>query len=178
MARLTFPAIIVVALALLAGCATSTPARPAAAGDLVEMERMAEQAYARGDFARASDLYAGVVEAMPDQAEYWYRLGNAYARQGLHQEAALSYRQSLALDASNARGWHNLGMMHLRLANESFLAGEKRGSQRARAHEENQRLADATSRILDEGAPMPSPAAVPARSPVGEDVHQQAGGEQ
>ncbi len=177
MARLTFAAIILAVLAMLGGCATSRPAPQPAAGDLVEMERMAEQAYARGDFARASDLYAGVVEAMPDQAEYWYRLGNAYARQGLYQEAALSYRQSLALDASNARGWHNLGMMHLRLANESFTAGEKRGSQRARAHAENQRLATATSRILEEGAAAPPPAMRPSPAPIGEGAQPQAGGE-
>lgn len=156
MVRLSACLLAAVMLAGLAGCASSRGQGARAGTDLVAMEEMAAQAYRQGDYARAADLYAGVVEAMPDQAEYWYRLGNAYARQGLIQQAALSYRQSLALDSDNARGWHNLGMMQLKLANEAFAAGEARGSKRARVHAENRRLADATSRIMDEGRGAPS----------------------
>ncbi|MCF7223593.1 tetratricopeptide repeat protein [Marilutibacter chinensis] len=166
MGRLSRCLLPILLLAGLAGCA-STAGTPRG-NDLLAMEEMAARAYRQGDYVRAADLYAGIVEAMPDQAEYWYRLGNAYARQGLSQEAALSYRQSLALDASNARGWHNLGMMQLKLANEAFAAGEARGSKRARVHAENQRLADATSRILDEGhnaSVRPAPDGAPSPQP-------------
>lgn len=166
--------LLVLLLPALAGCASS-PRDTRPETDLVAMEQMAERAYHQGDYARAADLYAGIVEAMPDQAEYWYRLGNAYARQGLDQEAALSYRQSLALDSSNARGWHNLGMMHLRLANEAFGAGEKRGSKRARAHAENRRLAEATTRILNDGG-APAGGAPEDAPPAPQGANEEAGG--
>ena len=174
MACLILRAVLSCLVLALAGCATPST-KPALGVDLLEMERRAAQAYVAGDYAQASELYAGIVESMPDQAEYWYRLGNAYARQGLDQEAALSYRQSLALDSSNARAWHNLGMMHLKLANASFLSGQRRGSTRVRAHEENARLAKATSRILEEGsaaAQEPPAGAAPATNA----PHEEAGG--
>lgn len=164
MGRLTARLVPIVLLLGLAACA-ATPAPRDAKINLLETEQLAEQAYRRGDYARAAELYADIVEAMPGEADYWYRLGNAYARQGLSQQAALSYQQSLALDASNARGWHNMGMMHLKLAHEAFEAGEKRGSTRARVHEENRRLAEATSRVLEQdgrGAPAPAPVPVMA----------------
>jgi Flp pilus assembly protein TadD len=177
MVRLIARAVSMALLLMLAGCASSPKAQGADA-DLIEMEQMAEQAYRQGNYARASDLYAGIVEAMPDQAEFWYRLGNAYARQGLSQEAALSYHQSLALDASNARGWHNLGMMQLKLANEAFVAGEKRGSRRARVNEENRRLANATSSILEDDSAS-TRQALPGNPPPEElGIRGEAGGKQ
>lgn len=197
MGRLSVRLLPVVLSLALAACA-SAPAPRAATIDLVETERLAEQAYRQGDYARAAELYADIVEAMPGEADYWYRLGNAYARQGLSQQAALSYQQSLALDSGNARGWHNMGMMHLKLAHEAFEAGEKRGSKRARVHEENRRLAEATARVLEHGgravsAPAPamatpatampepgaaatdgSPAAAPEAADAG--INEEAGG--
>lgn len=170
MGRLSARLLPVVLSLALAACA-SAPAPRGATVDLAEIEQLAEQAYRQGDYARAAELYADIVEAMPGEADYWYRLGNAYARQGLSQQAALSYQQSLALDPGNARGWHNMGMMHLKLAHEAFEAGKKRGSTRARVHEENRRLAEATSRVLEHGgraASVPAPAMPATAMPAAE----------
>lgn len=167
MGRLNARMLPAVLLLGLAACA-SAPAPRGVNVDLVATEQLAEQAYRQGNYVLAAKLYVDIVEAMPDQADYWYRLGNAYAQQGLSQQASLSYQQSLALDPGNARGWHNLGMMHLKLAHEAFDAGEKRGSKRARVHEENRRLAEATSRVMQRGdrsAPATAPA-TPAAMPV------------
>lgn len=175
MGRLSVRIAALSVLLAIAGCA-STPETRSGGGDLIEMTRMAEQAYREGDYVRAADLYAGVVEAMPDQPEYWYRLGNTYARQGLNQEAALSYRQSLALDPANARGWHNLGMVQLKLANEAFGAGQVQGSTRTRAHEENKRLARATSDVLEAGRSSVPASGSGEASPAEAGVSVEAGG--
>lgn len=115
---------LALALAFLAaGCQQQGGVRPGPAGleDVVVLTRQAEEAYASEDWAAAEKAYRRLTEAVPQNAENWFRLGNALARLGRHQEAIARYREALVREPGHARAWHNLGMTQLRVATSTFV---------------------------------------------------------
>lgn len=82
--------------------------------DMVKQQREAQAAFDSGENARAEVLYKGLVRAMPNDAETWFRLGNLYARTDNPDQAVNAYLTSLSLNGSDARAWHNLGIVRLR----------------------------------------------------------------
>lgn len=119
-------------LVLASGCASSgapgadTPASPDAAS-LLEIEAQAAQAYRAQRSADAVRLYTSLLEAVPEEPEYWYRLANSLVRTGRYGEAELAYQHLLGLQPDHARAWHNLGIVRVRRAQEAF-AGAVRHS--------------------------------------------------
>lgn len=108
---------------LLTGCAhLGVDGEPAAE---VPVRSEAEAAYAADDWARASRAYRGYLDAKPDDAEAWYRLGNAEARRGELAAAEAAYRQSLALAPERARARHNLGLVQLQLGRRNLLEARR-----------------------------------------------------
>ena len=53
--------------------------------------------------------------------EIWFRLGNSYARLNNHGAAIQSYQQALNRDPRNSKTWHNLGIVQLKLATNTFI---------------------------------------------------------
>lgn len=96
---------------LLTGCAGLLPK-----SNLVAQQNAANQDYAAGRFAQASDQYRSLAKAMPSDAGVRYQLGNSLARQGDTQGAIASYLEALLRDPQHARAWHNLLQVQLREA--------------------------------------------------------------
>jgi len=105
----------------LAGC-SSTPARHAAKLDSVlQTQQQADQAYTSGDMAGSIALYRKLTEAVPQEADYWYRLGNAYARLQQPDQAVDAYQQAIKRNGAHARAWHNLAIVRMRQAQAALI---------------------------------------------------------
>jgi tetratricopeptide (TPR) repeat protein len=89
--------------------------------DLVKMQQDAQAAFDSGENARAEALYKGLLRATPNDAETWFRLGNLYARTDNPDQAVNAYLTSLSLNGSDARAWHNLGIVRMRQGWAAFL---------------------------------------------------------
>jgi tetratricopeptide (TPR) repeat protein len=68
----------------------------------------------------AADDYALLVEAMPQDANFWFRYANALARADRPEQAVAAYREVLVRDARYSKAWFNMGIVQLRLAANSF----------------------------------------------------------
>ncbi|MBB1061997.1 tetratricopeptide repeat protein [Marilutibacter spongiae] len=160
------------ALVLLAGgCAGGAATRavtPAPQEDLVVLEQRADAAYRNGDDETAAVLYRDLVEAMPAEGEYWYRLGNALFRRANYEDASIAYRQVLAVDPANAKAWHNLGVVRVHQAQAAFAAGVQNAGEGGDVFDESLRLSTSLYSLMDESrdaGPPPGPSATePARS--------------
>jgi len=109
----------VLACAIGAGCGGLETR--SAGEDLVKMHQAAQAAFDSGENARAEVLYKGLVRAMPNDAETWFRLGNLYARTDNADQAVSAYLTSLSLNGNDPRAWHNLGVVRLRQAWAALL---------------------------------------------------------
>jgi tetratricopeptide (TPR) repeat protein len=98
--------LIIIALsAVLCGCAALGSSN---SNDLLELQRQAQQAYADGNYVRASEYYQRLTMSMPSDADTRYRLGNSLAREGRHEQAIQVYREALLRDPQHARAWYNM----------------------------------------------------------------------
>lgn len=159
----------------LAGCAGPTKHVRAGAGSLLDVDREAEAAYAAGDHETAIERYQVLLEAMPDDANYWYRLANALVKTGRHDAAALAYQRTLSLDPKNARAWHNLGVVRLHQSQASFAHSVKQSGHGDAVFHESLRLSRAVYSLTDErtaapaspvpSSPVPSPTALSPLAP-------------
>ncbi|HUA82060.1 MAG TPA: tetratricopeptide repeat protein [Dyella sp.] len=112
------------AAALLAGCATapgSTPHAPQLA-DVLTTQKDAENAYRAGDMDRAAKLYQQLTTMIPQEADYWFMLGNTYVRLQEPDAAVTAYQQAITRNPNHARAWHNLGIVRLRQAEAAFVS--------------------------------------------------------
>ena len=121
-------AIIVGVLIALSGCAASAP-RPTVpdtpiVGDRAGLERAAATAYAAQDWAASEHDYSALAAQPGSDAEAWFKLGNIYARTSRPDLAVRAYREAVNRDPKHARAWHNLGLIQLRLARDSFAEVE------------------------------------------------------
>lgn len=105
----------------LAGC-SSAPARHAAKLDsILQVQQQADQAYTSGDMPGSIALYQKLTEAVPQEADYWYRLGNAYARLQQPDQAVDAYQQAIKRNGAHARAWHNLAIVRMRQAQAALI---------------------------------------------------------
>ena len=106
---------------LLTAC-QSGPERPQPrALDVAAARSAGESAYAASDWRAAEPHYRALVEAVPQDAELWFRLGNIYARIEQPDAAVVAYREALVRDGSLGKAWFNMGVIQLRQAANSFL---------------------------------------------------------
>ena len=142
-------AAIVLMLALAAaGCAGGDRVVKSDAGSLLEVDRKADNAYRSGDNESAAQLYRALVKSMPNESPYWYRLANTLVRVGNHNDAALAYQRTLVLDPKNARAWHNLGIVRLRQAQQSFAQGVENSRAGDQVFDESLRLSSAVFTLV------------------------------
>lgn len=107
-------------LALLAGCATAPTAKLAAT---VDRQQQADRAYVEGHLAQALAGYQSLTHTQPQHAEFWFRLGNTYARLQRPDEALDAYQHVLRIEPRHAKAWYNLGIIRLREAEAAFDQG-------------------------------------------------------
>ena len=99
----------------LAACSQFPLAQP----DLLALQKQASSAYAAGDYASASEGFRTLAEAMPQDADVRYRLGNSLAQQKQIGAAIAAYREALQRDPKHAKAWHNLIFLQLEGVNYS-----------------------------------------------------------
>jgi len=89
--------------------------------ELVELEKQARTAYANEDWTTAEKAYRNLTLQLPGEVEPWFRLGNVYARTNQLDAAVVTYREALIREPKNSKIWHNLGVVQLKLAANTFL---------------------------------------------------------
>jgi tetratricopeptide (TPR) repeat protein len=92
----------------------------AAQEDLIISRSAADGDYAAGRFAEAAKGYEIWLKQRPNDEEGWFRLGNSYNELLRPMEALVAYRRAQQLKPQDGRPWHNMGMLYLRLAIESY----------------------------------------------------------
>ncbi|HEY3487445.1 MAG TPA: tetratricopeptide repeat protein, partial [Gammaproteobacteria bacterium] len=119
------------------------------------------KAYADADWPVAERRFKALIERVPGEGEFWFRLGNIYARTHRPEEAVAAYKEALMRQNIKSKTWHNMGIIYLREAANAFtkmLEGMDPGdplSPRAYA------LNDAIYKLLNSGdipvAPVETP---------------------
>jgi tetratricopeptide (TPR) repeat protein len=123
MAQSLKPACCLLLSVLLAGCshmATKTPAQRL--NDVLTTQQQAEAAYRSNDMEHAAALYLQLTRMIPQEADYWYMLGNTYVRTQQPDNAVLAFQQAILRNPNHARAWHNLGIVRMRQATAAFVS--------------------------------------------------------
>ena len=106
---------------LLGACSSvSSPAGRHSADDVKSAATRAEESYAKGDWRTAAEAYRVLVDAMPQDANLWFRYANALTRADQPDQAVRAYREVLVRDARYSKAWFNMGIVQLREAANSF----------------------------------------------------------
>src|SRR5579862_5467482 len=82
---------------LLAGCGSmpSTKTSSQRLDNVLTTQKQAEAAYTSNDMQRAAALYLQLTKMIPQEADYWYMLGNAYVRTDQPDRAVEAYQQTI-----------------------------------------------------------------------------------
>ncbi len=89
--------------------------------DITQLGKTAKKAYLDEDWATAEKAYKSLTLQIPGNVEPWFRLGNIYARTNKLNAAVATYREALIRDPKNSKIWHNLGVIQLKQAANTFL---------------------------------------------------------
>src|ERR1700754_3123407 len=151
MSRWFLPAL----MAGLAGCAahgTLPPTR--GAPDVAQEAQEADRAYASGDIRHAADLYASIVDRVPEDADAWYRLGNAQFRLQRPDEAVVAYQRAIDLRPDHAQALYNLGVVRLKQAQAAMIASARAGKPGDSLRLDSGRIAQRLARVGDDVGAM------------------------
>ena len=108
-----FPVLTAIALS---ACATGGGLKT----DLMELRAGAFQSYAQGDLATAEQQFLVLTRRVPGEGEFWFRLGNIYARTHRPEAAIEAYKEALLRQYDKPKSWHNMGIVYLRQAGNAF----------------------------------------------------------
>ena len=114
--RVVLTSLLLVAL----GC-TQTPTKPEPPRvDLSEVYKLAAEAYDKQEWSTSEEHYLTLSRKAPEEAEPWFKLGNIAVRTNRPELAVEFYRETLVRDAQHVRAWHNMAIVQLRTAGQSF----------------------------------------------------------
>ncbi|NNE37734.1 MAG: tetratricopeptide repeat protein, partial [Gammaproteobacteria bacterium] len=108
---------------LLSACATLDQPAPEQVNktqDSIATAAMADAAYLRSDWEASERLYIKLIEAAPDNAMFWYRLGNIYSSTNRNNAAVIAYNESLKFNPADPDVWFNLGIVQLKQSAYTF----------------------------------------------------------
>jgi hypothetical protein len=133
----------------LAGCLTApfTKTSTQRLNQVLSTQQQAEAAYKSGDMVRAATLYQQLTKTIPQEANYWYMLGNTYVRTEQPDQAVQAYQQAVARNPNHTRAWHNLGIVRMRQAMAAFVSSASTAKPEDPMHEISSQLVDALTRI-------------------------------
>lgn len=84
----------------------------------------AETAYTTEDYAKAIELYEGILKTQGESAAVYYNLGNAYYKAGRLGPAILNYERSLLLDPADGDARFNLELARQKTIDKIEPIGE------------------------------------------------------
>lgn len=168
--RLTLAALVLALAACATGPSSAGDGPPSdGAADLLALQAQAEAAYVDGRHADAASLYTALAKARPLDADYWYRLANALVRTGSFADAGFAYRQVVTLEPGHGRAWHNLGRVHMHLAQESLAEAVRQAGGDRHVLDESLRLSASLYSLVGQEAPgrasEPTPGPEAGRQP-------------
>jgi len=134
---------------ILAGCGTlaTTKTSTQRLSDVLTTQDQADAAYRSNDMQHAAALYLKLTKMVPQEADYWYMLGNAYVRTEQPDEAVSAYQQAIARNPNHTRAWHNLGIVRMRQAMAAFVSSASAAKPGDPMHDVSTQLADELARI-------------------------------
>lgn len=104
--------IILPLIFILSGCAGK---------DLILVREEAYLAYQNKDYQTAVSKFEILVEKSPEDVEFWFRLGNSYAKSKKPQLAVIAYQKALLRDPANEKAWYNMGIIQTQTALKTFV---------------------------------------------------------
>ena len=107
----------------------------------------AEVAYTKEDYAKAIELYEGILKSNGESAAVYYNLGNAYYKAGKIAPAILNYERCLLLDPGDSDARFNLQMARQKTIDKIEPVGEPRF--RRLLGEDRYRVLPVVYRLLD-----------------------------
>jgi Flp pilus assembly protein TadD len=135
--------------------------------NIYALRQEAQDAYAGEQDDKAEKLLLGLARAAPSEPETWFYLGNLYARTARPEQAVDSYQKALMLNSTDAKVWHNLGVVRVRQAWAAFAQSYALVKGDDPLREKVEKEIEAMERIPLEGltrspkAPVPIPADAP-----------------
>jgi tetratricopeptide (TPR) repeat protein len=84
---------------------------------------------------------------VPQEADYWYMLVNAYVRMQEPDRAVQAYQQAIARNPDHTRAWHNLGIVRMRQAMAAFVSSASTAKAGDPMRELSTQLADELAHI-------------------------------
>ena len=118
--------------------------------DLITLRQNAEKTYEDGDWKNAIILYQQLAQNVTKDAEPWFRIGNSYARLKQPVPALQAYQKALSLDSSNSKIWHNMGIVQLKLATNTFVEMQRHTAPHDPLHKRAGDVVDAISDLLQQ----------------------------
>ncbi len=103
--------VIILAAALVAGCATPQQNDRDRA---LKLNQKALEAEAAGDDTAARSAYAELVEVDPERPRAWFQLGNLAAADGDLDDAVRGFTTALEHDPEYHEARYNLGLVYMR----------------------------------------------------------------
>ncbi|MDZ7736803.1 MAG: tetratricopeptide repeat protein [Gammaproteobacteria bacterium] len=86
---------------------------------------------------------------VPQEADPWFRLGNIYARLEQPGKAVAAYQEALVRKPENGKAWHNMGIVQLRQAMNSFMHLEAATEPGDPLHDRARIMLDTVSQVLE-----------------------------
>jgi Flp pilus assembly protein TadD len=117
MARICKPIIILLLVAGVTACGNGGMVKK---NELLKLQADAANAYEKEDWRTAEKRFKTLTERVPGEGEFWFRLGNVYARTHRPDEAVAAYKEALVRQNVNSKTWHNMGIVYLRQAANAF----------------------------------------------------------
>ncbi len=90
--------------------------------NLLQIREAADRAYREDDLVKGEKNYAILIQASPETTEYWFRLGNIYARTNRPRAAMNVYREAVKRDPTFAKAWYNMNIVQLKQTARSLNA--------------------------------------------------------
>ena len=82
--------------------------------DFLALKEEADFAYLNNDMVTSERNYKILVQEIPGEALFWFRLANVYVRTNRPDAAISLYREAVIRDPEFSKAWYNLGIVQLK----------------------------------------------------------------
>ena len=94
---------------------------PSTTEELIQLKQDAATAYSQKEYEKALPMYQRLNREIPKDAMLWFRTGNIHARLNQPNLAVEYYQNAVKTDPTLATAWHNMGVLQLRIATNTFV---------------------------------------------------------